>query len=174
MIDNIVISTDNFYKFLTTLSLLSFIYCSSFDTLFLSPYNNLIIENNIQSSKLGAERGYLKGISMDLTTLIPDSIAKRNIYYFHYNTKDTTEFCFYYCSINLDKYNKKNIDSLNLINKQLAEKIFILKTIEDANIVHEKNVKMRGWIMNIVAVVSLIIFLFGLYKWYKLRNKIDK
>lgn len=174
MIDKLGLNTDNFYKFLTTLSLLAFIYCSSFDTLFLSPYNKLIIENNIQTSKLGAEEGYLKGVSKDLTTLVPDSIRKNNIAYFHYNYRDSTDLCYYYCSINLERYNKEIVDSLNLINKQLAEKIFIIKTIEDANLVHEKNIKVRGLIMNIVAIISLLIFLFGLCQWYILRKEIDK
>lgn len=174
MIEKIGISTDNFYKFLTTLSLVSFIYCSSFDTLFLNPYNKQVIENNIKTSQLGAEKGYLIGVSKDLTTQLPDSIKKNNLVYFHFNVKDTSDFSYYYCSINIDKSLKKIVDSLNLTNKKLAEKMFVIRTIEDANTVNEKNIKIRGFIMSALAIISFITFLIGLWKWYKLRNEIDK
>lgn len=174
MLDKFGITTDNFYKFLTTLSLVTFIYSSSFDSLFLAPYNKQIIDNNIETSKLGAEKGFLTGISMDLTTQLPDSVKEHNIAYFYFNRKDTSDYGYYYCSLKIDSSTKQIVDSLNRTNKNLAEKIFLIKTIQDTNKTLENNIKVKEWIMNFVGAISLITFLIGLYKWYKLRETIDK
>lgn len=174
MIDKLGIVTDNFYKFLTTLSLVAFIYCSSFDTLFLSPYNEQIIKNNIETARLGAEKGYLTGLSKDLTTLIPDTLREKNIAYFYTDLKDTSDFVFYYCTLTQDSHTKQILDSLNRINKLLAQSTFTIKTIQDSNKTLENNIIVKGWLMNIFGVISLLTFLFGLNNWYKLRTVIDK
>ena len=174
MIDNLGIATDNFYKYLTTLSLVAFIYCSSFDTLFLYPYNKLMTEHNIELAKLDAERGYLSGVSEDLMLLIPDSVQDKRMRYAFIGSRDTSEIAYYYSSILLDSTTKKIVDSFNIIQKKWAEKTFIIGTIEEVNMEHEANVKSRYYIMLIFGIISFIFFCFGLFKWYSLRHKIDK
>ncbi len=56
----------------------------------------------------------------------------------------------------------------------MAECSFKLKAISDTNYAVENNIKIRQWIMSIFSGISLLIFIFGLSKWYQLREKIDK
>ncbi len=107
MLEQLGLLTDNFYKFLTSLSLIAFIYCSSFDLIILAPHNKLMTDNNIETAKLASECGYLKGVSLDLTTIIKDSIKNGNIEYFYNSKKDTSELITYYSTLGLLRKQRK-------------------------------------------------------------------
>ena len=173
MIENIGLLTDNFYKFLTSLSLIAFIYCFSFDTLFLAPHNKMMTENNLKTAKLSSQYGYLKGVSSDLTMFIKDSIKKNNYKYAYNLPNDTSKFT-YYSSILLHDQTKLLVDSLNTINQKLSECSFELKVYNHTIKTHQKNLKIKKWILTFGGSISFLIFLFGLSKWYHYRKLIDK
>ena len=174
MLDNLSISTDNFYKFCTTLSLLSTIYFFSFKHLFLEPYNQRATLDNIEIANLSAEYGYLKGQSLDLTTSFDSLLKNGNVQYFYLTKKDTSNIIYYYSTWLLKGNNKTMVDSLNLVNQRFGKVEFKLKALRDTQKVLEENIILEGYISSLLGGISIAIFFTSLFKWYKIRDEIDK
>lgn len=167
------LNTDNFFKFLTTLSLIGTIYFFSFDVLFLEPYNNLVADYNLQKAQIAAEYGYLKGVSLDLTELVKDSLNDRTVEYFYYDSNDTSEFVTYYSSSGTPEKTKRRIDSLNLINKEYAKVLFKSIALSETQIALERNLDIKQWLFLFLGLICLITFLIAVSLWHKYRKEID-
>ena len=174
MLSQIGIFSDNFYKFLTSLSLIICLYCTSFDILFIRPHDALMEERNMQLARLSAEAGYLRGVSNDLTQLIEDSIKYGKDAYWYTGPQDTSIKIFYYSTADLDVKTKELADSLNLINWKLASANFQTTSLESAIHSSENQILYQYWISLIIEIISFIVFIFGLFKWYRFRKSIDK
>jgi hypothetical protein len=121
---------DSFYKFLTSLSLSLFIFSCSFNTIFIRPYNERVLKENIETANLTADEGYLKGVSLDLILILNDSIKSNGslLYYNEDKAGDTSQVLRYYCTLGHSEQTKRLVDSLNLVNKSLARTSFTLKS----------------------------------------------
>ncbi len=174
MIKGVGISTDNFFKFITTVSLLIVIYCVSFDTLFIQPHNNQIVKNNIITAELSAKYGYNSGLLLDLEAEIRDSINIDDITdklsYFYWDEKSKSESFRYYRTSGMEKNNKRLLDSLNLISSKTADYNFRLEAIESHNRAIEKSLKITRILITIIGIVFFIVMLWGLRKWYNLEK----
>ena len=168
------INTDNFYKFICTISLAATIYCFSFDTIFLEPYNNKTTQLNLEKAELAAEIGYLKGVSSDLFEIIKDTIKYGEVTYFYYSKKDTSEFVKYYSNYKLTKETKLIIDSLNEVNRNYAKFRFKANAITQMQNASEKNYFRRELTFWVFGIISFVIFIWSLLKWFYERKEIDK
>ncbi len=172
--NNIGLNTDNYYKFICTLSLIASIYFFSFDTLYLEPYNSKMTDINIQTAELASEIGYLKGLSLDFNQLVKDSIKNGYVEYFYFSKNDTIEKIKYYSNFNTSKRIKLIVDSLNKINRQYSKAVFKEKAISDTKRIIEKNNRIKQSIFVILGIISSLIFFYSLRKWYIYRKDIDK
>ena len=174
MIKGVGISTDNFFKFITTVSLLIVIYCVSFDTLFMQPHNNQIVRNNIMTAELSAKYGYSTGLLLDLEAEIRDSINMSEITdkleYYYWDDKSKSESFRYYRTTGMDRISKKLLDSLNNINSRTAGYNFRLEAIESHNRVIEKSIGITKALITIIGIAFFIIMLWGLTRWYNLEK----
>ena len=167
------INTGNFYKFICTISLALMVYCFSFDTVFLEPYNAKAAELNIQKAELCAEDGYLRGKLLDLT--IPHIENLKTVEYFMFNhEKDTSEVAKYYSSSGLSDSLRIIIDSVNIMYRAYAKSHFKYDAILEYSKALKRNTKVMQWILSILGVCSLIAFIFSLSLWYNKRDIIDK
>jgi hypothetical protein len=171
---NIGIDTNKFYKFTATVSLAVLIFCLSFDTIFLEPYNEKATDLNIQKAELASEIGYTLGLIKDLESGILDSTKNGYIEYFYYTNKDTSELIRYYSRLNNNFENQKNIDSLNKLNYQQAKNIFKDLVISNRQKVLETNIKVKQIFIFIIGFISICVFLLSMSRWYLERESIDK
>lgn len=174
---NLGVDTSNFYKFTCTLSLCVFIFCISFESIFLIPYNDKISELNIQKAELSSDIGYYNGLAIDVSSTIKNSIildsTKVLASYYYYTKKDTSDIFHYYSSTSISNNEKQLIDSLNIINKKLSKAKFKSCAINQTSKALEKNISYRLYFSYIIGVISFLIFVILLYTWYKKRESID-
>ncbi|ACU07599.1 hypothetical protein FIC_01149 [Flavobacteriaceae bacterium 3519-10] len=178
--NNIGLDTSNFWKFICTLSLLVFAFCLSYEPLFLAKHNqemNLLNENK---AKLAAKNGYYLGLTKDLYEEVKDSLKHGDIKYFYYSKSNKTEkdinnqhrdTILYYSNQFSSKPIKEKIDSLNKLNYNYAEGVFLSKTYTFTQNALEKNIAQRSCITLIFGILSLITFIWSLFKWYKSEHK---
>jgi len=177
--NNIGLDTSNFWKFICTLSLLAFVFCLSYEPLFLAKYNNEMNLLNEKKAKLAAKNGFYLGLTKDLYEEVKDSLKNGDIKYFYYtknnkidkNTnnqhQDTIQ---YYSNQFTSKSIKAKIDSLNKLNYNYAEGVFLSKSYTDTQNALEKNIAQRSGITLIFGILSFITFIWSLFKWYKLEH----
>jgi hypothetical protein len=165
------INTDNFYKYITTLSLASTIYFFSFDQSHTIPLNKHMTNTNLSIAELAADIGFLKGEILDYKELKTDSYNTIDYCYHHDN--DSSEVISYFIQNNYALSNEE-ITKYNDINYEYAKRVFKLKVIKDSRKSIIKNYRIRTWAFMIFGTISFVIFITSLFFWYKNRNEFDK
>ena len=174
MIKNIGINTDSIYKFITTLSLFSLIYCLSYEDLFLVPHNKIMLNNNIQLVEWDASKLYLSNLSNDLILSLNDSIKKNyTLQSTNYNT-DTFPFGKYFNSSLLTGQNKIIADSINLINKEFDILNLKIQMLSSSSQESYRMIKTKRWVSLISGILFGVVFVLSMIAWYTKRKEIDK
>lgn len=180
MLDKIALLSDNFYKFLTSLSLIVVLYCASFSELFIGPYNNEIFEQKKELSRITAHRWMLEGVKKDLLAQLGDTTSMQYFYYFTsygdtLNQQDSAlQRNKYYYTKDLDSMRKRIVDSLNKVTYQILLGKSDINTY-DSHLYHVyKNISIREITIWVLGILAFITFIFGMAIWKRRQNQIDK
>ena len=173
-----IINSSSFYKFVCTASLVACVYCASYDSLFLTPYNENKNENYLELAELHADFGYYHGMSNQQYDQIKDSLVRGQSLYPRINlTHDESpeRVSYYYILPTIKDENTKTlVDSLNKISRLYAVAMVKSHVLRNQNIVLEKNIHIREWITLVFGILSFLVFVWSLRRWYKERGVIDK
>lgn len=176
MLPSLGLNADNFYKFLTTLSLIVCVYCLSFPELFIKSFNDSNVDRKKQQIELIAERGFIDAQRHDIVQRIDTSGRQFHIYSIVRRSHKRNEVlpadtAYYYQSrLSDDSLTRALLDSLNRLSyrRLQANAIFELYGVHIVN--ENNNNNIREGIYWVLGGIAFITFIFGMIKWSKLKD----
>ncbi|MDN3658934.1 hypothetical protein QWZ08_25040 [Ferruginibacter paludis] len=179
MFEKLALLSDNFNKYLTSLSLIAVIYAASFSEFFIRPYNQEIFEEKKELSRITAHRWKLDQVRQDLLTQLGDTSIIEHRYYFTTSvdtvvSKDSAlQANKYFFTAKLDSAKKPIVDSLNKVYYEiLIDKSDISSYNEHFAHLHT-NILIREKSMWAIGFFGFVLFIYGMFVWYRAQKNAD-